>query len=55
MHFTAVQGFYLGFAYETINIPAIPRPSGGGGGAWLQMTGALLTSPHLVLQLGEQP
>ena len=25
----AVEGFYLGFAYGKINIPAIPRPSGG--------------------------
>ena len=24
----AVQGFYLGFAYGIINIPAIPRPLG---------------------------
>ena len=23
-----MQGFYLGFAYGKINIPAIPRPSG---------------------------
>ena len=34
----AVQGFYLGFAYGKINIPAIPRPWGV---MWLQMTGAL--------------
>ena len=27
----AVEGFYLGFAYGKINIPAIPRPSGGRG------------------------
>ena len=26
-----VQGFYLGFAYGKINIPAIPRPLGGRG------------------------
>ena len=25
---SAVQGFYLGFAYGKINIPAIPWPSG---------------------------
>ena len=28
---TAVQGFYLGFAYGKINIPAIPQPLGGRG------------------------
>ena len=31
----AVQGFYLGFAYGKINIPAIPRPPGGRGCKWL--------------------
>ena len=28
----AVQGFYLGFAYGKVNIPAIPRLWGGGCG-----------------------
>ena len=27
----AEQGFYLGFAYGKVNIPAIPRPFGGCG------------------------